>query len=74
MENKKYRVVASTFKGRDERGNHTYEIVFNQSLEHTGRFTGIEDGLNMYVKKEEIGEVKYALLVILNYINPFKKS
>jgi len=44
------------FKGTNEyKGEvigYTYEITFNKSLEHTGRFKGIEDGLNAYVKKE----------------------
>ena len=44
------------FKGTSEYNGeilgYTYEITFNKSLEHTGRFTGIEDGLNAYCKKE----------------------
>lgn len=52
----KYRVSASMFKGVSEfEGNiigYTYEITFNKSLEHTGRFRGIEDGLNDYCRKE----------------------
>ena len=48
-----YRIIATTFLGRSETGNYTYEIVFNQSIVHTGRFTGIENGLNEYREKEE---------------------
>ena len=40
------------FIGYSETGSATYEITFNKSLEHTGRFNGIEDGLNTYCKKE----------------------
>lgn len=50
--NKKYRVVMHKFIGYSETGSATYEITFNKSLEHTGRFSGIEDGLNAYCKKE----------------------
>lgn len=49
---KKYEVVMHKFLGYDPDGSATYEIKFNQSLEHTGRFSGIEDGLNNYVRKE----------------------
>ena len=48
---KKYSVVASKFIGRLGEGDNeifTYEITFNRSLEHTGKFKGIEDGLNSY--------------------------
>lgn len=49
----KYRVVMHKFIGYNEKtGAATYEITFNKSLEHTGRFCGIEDGLNAYCKKE----------------------
>ena len=51
-----YRVTSSIFKGASEYNGrilgYTYEITFNKSLEHTGRFKGIEDGLNAYCKKE----------------------
>lgn len=40
------------FIGYSETGSATYEITFNKSLEHTGRFCGIEDGLNAYVENE----------------------
>jgi len=55
---KSYRVVSSTFKG-SQNGLYTYELTFNQSLEHTGKFSGIEKGLNDYTKneyKEEISQ------------------
>ena len=48
----KYSVVMHKFIGCSETGLATYEITFNKSLEHTGRFKGIEDGLNAYCKKE----------------------
>lgn len=66
MENKQepYRVTSSKFLGRDDLGEHTYEITFNQSIEHTGRFKGIEDGLNAYreneMKEEEEGILRRA--------------
>jgi|LakMenE01Jun11ns_1017448.scaffolds.fasta_scaffold9943088_1 hypothetical protein len=51
-----YKVRSHMFKGTSEYDGkilgYTYEITFNKSLEHTGRFTGIEDGLNAYCKKE----------------------
>lgn len=51
-----YRVRSHMFKGTSEYNGeilgYTYEITFNKSLEHTGRFSGIEDGLNAYCKKE----------------------
>lgn len=54
---KGYKVNSHTFKGVSEFDGkiigYTYEITFNKSLEHTGRFSGIEDGLNAYVKKEK---------------------
>lgn len=48
---KKYSVVASKFIGKLGEGDNeifTYEITFNRSLEHTGKFKAIEDGLNSY--------------------------
>lgn len=52
-EEKEYRVVMHKFIGYNEQtGSATYEITFNKSLEHTGRFIGIENGLNAYCKKE----------------------
>ena len=51
-----YKVRSHRFKGTSEYDGkilgYTYEITFNKSLEHTGRFKGIEDGLNAYCKKE----------------------
>lgn len=51
-----YRVSSHMFIGTSEYDGkilgYTYEITFNKSLEHTGRFSGIEDGLNAYCKKE----------------------
>jgi hypothetical protein len=48
----KYSVVAHKFLGYGETGSATYEITFNKSLEHTGRFKAIEDGLNSYYSKD----------------------
>mgnify|MGYP003668917447 CR=1 FL=1 len=53
--NEKYRVCSHKFMGShqsDDYESYTYEITFNKSLAHTGSFTGIEDGLNSYVKKK----------------------
>ena len=51
-----YKVRSHMLKGTSEYDGkilgYTYEITFNKSLEHTGRFSGIEDGLNAYCKKE----------------------
>jgi hypothetical protein len=54
---KKYEVVMHKFLGYSENGAATYEITFNRSLEHTGRFRGIEDGLNAYCKNENKANV-----------------
>ncbi len=40
-EEKGYRVCSHTFKGGNDDLGYTYEITFNKSLVHTGRFTGI---------------------------------
>jgi len=57
----KYEVISHTFLGtKDYNGEvygYTYKITFNQSLLHTGRINGIEDGLNAYVKKENRQDV-----------------
>ncbi len=47
-----FKVTSSKFLGSKD-GRYTYEITFNQSLCHTGRFTGIENGLNEYRLQEE---------------------
>lgn len=52
-----YRVTATKFIGYGYNGSATYEITFNKSLEHTGRFTGIERGLNAYVSREKYAYV-----------------
>lgn len=78
MKNEKYKIVMSKFIGYGSTGSATYEITFNKSLEHTGRFTGIEDGLNAYCKKErrkEIVEIlKHLLCLLLNKNEKMKKS
>ena len=56
MKQKPYRVSMHRFIGhsKSEYGeSYTYEISFNRSLVHTGRFKGIEDGLNEYERKEK---------------------
>lgn len=57
MKKEKYKIVMSKFIGYGSNGSAKYEITFNKSLEHTGRFTGIEDGLNAYCKKERRKEI-----------------
>lgn len=52
MSKNNYKLISSKFIGYSENGNATYEITFNKSLQHTGRFQGIEKGLNDYCKKE----------------------
>jgi hypothetical protein len=55
-----FKIVATTFLGENN-GNYTYEIVFNQSMVHTGRFTGIENGLNKY-REDEMKEHEEKIL------------
>lgn len=57
MKNEKYSVITSKFMGSSDAG-YTYEITLNKSLQHTGRFKGIEDGLNKYVANEKKQERK----------------
>lgn len=61
---KEFRVVSHTFMGAEEYEGvvygYRYEITFNRSLQHTGRFRGIENGLNAYVKQERRNAVKNA--------------
>lgn len=59
MEEKKekYFVQSHTFMGTvtDPKGEvigYKYEITFNRSLVHTGRFTGIAQGLDEYERRE----------------------
>lgn len=63
MENKEkpYSINSSKFLGQDGFGGFTYEITFNQSLHHTGRFKGIEDGLNAY-RENEIKEYEEEII------------
>lgn len=60
MEFEPYKIFSSKFLGSND-GRHTYELTFNQSLEHTGRFTGIEQGLDAY-RQNEIKEREQAIL------------
>jgi len=56
MGNKKednYFILSHTFKGSDSYG-YTYEITFNKSLGHTGKFKAIEKALDKYDKDEKI--------------------
>lgn len=63
-----YVIISSKFTGRDRNGNHTYEITFNQSIVHTGRWKGVEDGLNKYreeeIKQDEDSVIKAAQEII----------
>ena len=47
-----YKIIATKFLGINNSGMYTYEITFNQSIVHTGRFSGIEKGLDDYREKE----------------------
>ncbi len=47
-----FKVLSSKFCGA-ENGSFTYEITFNQSIVHTGRWRGIEEGLDLYRDNEE---------------------
>jgi hypothetical protein len=55
--NEGYKVLQSTFLGKESHDGevygYTYQITFNQSLVHTCRMKGIEQGLNAFVKKEK---------------------
>ena len=54
IKEKNYRVVSTKFLGVSEDGeDYKYEITFNQSIVHTGRFSGIEEGLNRYRENEK---------------------
>jgi hypothetical protein len=52
-----YKVLMTKFICDYPDGSATYEITFNKSLEHTGRFDGIERGLDSYVKREKIENI-----------------
>jgi hypothetical protein len=71
MKNKEYIVVMHKFIGYSPSGSATYEITFNKSLEHTGRFNGIEDGLNAYCKKERKTGIIDRLKGLCNSIKRF---
>lgn len=45
-----YRIVMTRFIG--DNTHFTYEITFNKSLVHTGKYSAIEKALNSYDKKE----------------------
>ena len=45
-----YRIVMTRFIG--DKTHFTYEITFNKSLVHTGKYSEIEKALNSYDKKE----------------------
>lgn len=68
----KYRITSTKFIGYnaygDGSGSYTYEISFNRSLEHTGKYKGIEDGLNKYDKIEPWKEAWKSLTTVFRYI------
>lgn len=51
-----YKILAHKFIGYNDYGNgkgsYTYELTFNKSMEHTGKWAGIEKGLDDYDKKQ----------------------
>jgi len=78
----KYQVTSHTFKGSSSNTlndgtvyeSYTYEITFNKSLQHTGKFKGIEDGLNAYDKKEKVTNLKESLSDMWWALKEFIKS
>lgn len=56
-----YRIIMHKFIGRSGSGGYTYEITFNRSLVHTGKFSGIAEGLNRYEKRERIENISESL-------------
>ena len=48
-----YKIMTTTYLGRNASGFPRYEIVLNQSLGHTGRYHGMIKGLNEYVEQEK---------------------
>lgn len=68
----KYQVVSSTFLGTVTHSNETqsykYEITLNRSLQHTGKFSGIEYGLNRYEKREPWIEMGSSLISAFRYM------
>lgn len=58
---KPYIILLSKFIGYGKDGSATYEITFNKSLVHTGKFIGIENGLNSYDRKEKYRRIIIAL-------------
>ena len=58
---KPYKITSTKFLGKTDTGNYSYEITFNQSIVHTGRFTGIEQGLDKY-RENEIFEHEKGIL------------
>ena len=60
---KPYKIISSKFLGQAS-GLYTYELTFNQSMEHTGRWRGVEEGLDRYrgneIKEEEKEILKLA--------------
>ena len=68
-----YKIRMTKFLGSDEYG-YTYEIKFNKSLEHTGRYEGIEQGLDAYVKREAKEEVANSFKRLMASIIYFFKT
>lgn len=73
-----YKIILSKFLGCNDYGHCTYELTFNQSIVHTGRWKGIEDGLNAYreneIKEEEKKVLKKADLIREKYGMPSLQS
>lgn len=57
----KYKIAAYRFSGK-EYERYTYELTFNKSLIHTGRWKGIEAGLDAYEKWENSSGFKKWIL------------
>ena len=57
----KYKITAHRFLG-EEYDRYTYELTFNKSLVHTGRWKGIGVGLDAYEKWGNSSGVKKWIL------------
>jgi hypothetical protein len=57
-----YHVDMYKFVGDVSKEDYTYQITFNKSLEHSGKFSAIEKGLNDYDKREGINKLKLKVL------------
>lgn len=76
VEKEGYRIMSHKFIGYNDygngRGSYTYELSFNKSMEHTGKHSGIEKGLDDYdkeeIKKEFRDSFKYVWNTLLKRI------